>query len=223
MAVAARARARADRRRRASARCRSSGSGGRHLGSETAAGLLAFAYLAYPWTATSAAAAIHPVTFAIPFYLFCIWFLDTNRLVPFTVCAAARDVDRRADGPADRRARHLVRARAGKQRWAGGVIAVGGVAWTVVAIYVVVPAFAGEHSMFFGFYDEVGGSPLGVVRTLFTDPGADRLGAWSERSGRRVPVLARAPAPVPVSCCLPDLPPSRCRSCSRTGSRTSGR
>ena len=39
--------------------------GRRHLGSEAAAGLLAIAYLAYPWTATSAGAAIHPVTFAI--------------------------------------------------------------------------------------------------------------------------------------------------------------
>ena len=44
-------------------------------------------YLAYPWTATSAAASIHPVTFAIPLFLFCIWFLDTERLGLFAVFA----------------------------------------------------------------------------------------------------------------------------------------
>ena len=47
----------------------------RHLDSERLAGLLALAYLAYPWVATSAVGAIHPVTFAITFLLFC-------RLVP---------------------------------------------------------------------------------------------------------------------------------------------
>ena len=56
--------------------------GRRHIGSKPAAGLLALGYLAYPWTATSAAAPIHPVTFAITALLFCIWFLDTDRLSP---------------------------------------------------------------------------------------------------------------------------------------------
>ena len=59
----------------------------RHLGSERVAGLLALAYLAYPWVATSAYGAIHPVTFAITFLLFCVWFLETDRLVPFAVFA----------------------------------------------------------------------------------------------------------------------------------------
>ncbi len=30
--------------------------------------------------------------------------------------------------------------------------------------------FLGEGSIFFGFYDEVGGSPVGVAKKLFTDP-----------------------------------------------------
>ena len=56
--------------------------GRRHLGSERVAGVLALAYLAYPWVLTSAVGAIHPVTFAIPLLLFCVWFLDTDRLRP---------------------------------------------------------------------------------------------------------------------------------------------
>ena len=42
----------------------------RHLGAERLAAVLAIAYLAYPWVATSAGGAIHPVTFAITLLLF---------------------------------------------------------------------------------------------------------------------------------------------------------
>jgi uncharacterized membrane protein len=144
--------------------------GRRHLGSETAAGLLAFAYLAYPWTATSAAASIHPVTFAIPFFLFCIWYLDSERLVPFAVFAAlAMSTGELMGLPIA--ALGVWYAVARRRRWAGAAIAGAGLAWSAIAISIIVPAFSGEHSMFFGFYDEVGGSPAGVVEKLFTDPG----------------------------------------------------
>jgi uncharacterized membrane protein len=144
--------------------------GRKHLGSETAAGLLALGYLAYPWTATSAAAAIHPVTFAIPLFLFCVWFLDTERLVPFFVCAVlAMSTGELMGLPIALLG--VWYALAQRHRWAGGLIAAAGVAWTFVAIYVIVPAYSGEDSIFYGFYDEVGGSPAGVVRKLFSDPG----------------------------------------------------
>jgi uncharacterized membrane protein len=152
--------------------------GRRHLGSESAGGLLALAYLAYPWTATSAAASIHPVTFAIPFFLFCIWFLETDRLLPFAVFAVlAMSTGELMGLPVAGLGIWFALAR--RQRWAGAWIAAAGSAWTFVAIQVVVPAFSGDESMFFGFYDEVGGSPAGVVRTLFTDPGTI-VGALTE-------------------------------------------
>ena len=144
--------------------------GRRHLGSEAAGGLLALGYLAYPWTATSAAAAIHPVTFAIPLLLFCVWFLDTERLLLFAVCAGlAMTTGELMGAPIAALGVWYAFAR-GKHR-VGAAIALAGVAWTVVAIYVIVPAFRGSESIFFGFYDEVGGSPAGVLRTLLTDPG----------------------------------------------------
>jgi uncharacterized membrane protein len=144
--------------------------GRRHLGSESAAGLLALTYLAYPWTATSAAAAIHPVTFAIPLFLFCVWFLDTRRFVLFTLCAVVAMTTGELMG-LPIAALGIWYALARGERRVGAAITVLGAAWTFVAIYVVVPAFSGEGSMFYGFYDEVGGSPQGVVRMLFTDPG----------------------------------------------------
>jgi uncharacterized membrane protein len=143
--------------------------GRRHVGSERAAGLLALGYLAYPWLATSAGAAIHPVTFAIPLFLFCVWFLDTDRLIPFAVCASLAMTTGELMG-LPIAALGIWFALARGRRWAGGGIALLGVAWTFVAIYFVVPAFSGAGSIFYGFYDQVGGSPEGVIRTVFTDP-----------------------------------------------------
>ena len=143
----------------------------RHLGSERAAGLLALAYLAYPWLAVTSAASIHPVTFAIPLFLFAIWFLDSDRLVPFALCAALAMTTGELIGLAV--AALGVWYAVARRRWLeGGIIAASGAAWTVVAVAVVVPAFLDDHSVYYGFYEAVGGSPVGVVKTAFTDPGA---------------------------------------------------
>jgi uncharacterized membrane protein len=150
----------------------------RRLGDERVAGLLALGYLAYPWVATSAYAALHPVTFAIPFFLFCIWFLETDRLWLFAVFAAlAMSTGELMGLPVA--GLGVWFALAHRRRLAGLAIAAGGVAWTVLAVYVIVPAFAGGDSIFFGFYDHVGGSPEGVVRSLLSDPGVV-LGALVE-------------------------------------------
>ena len=65
-------------------------------------------------------------------------------------------------------------ALARRERVAGVVISVVGLLWTAAAIYVVVPAAHGSQgaSRYYSFYDDIGGSPQGVVRTLLTDPGA---------------------------------------------------
>jgi uncharacterized membrane protein len=61
----------------------------------------------------------------------------------------------------------------GKRDWKLGVgVLVGGLASFVVAIQVLIPYFAGGNSYPYisERYADVGGSPLGVVRTLLTDP-----------------------------------------------------
>ena len=65
------------------------------------------------------------------------------------------------------------------RRWPGALIALAGLAWSFFAVYVVVGHFRSDGSVYYGFYDEVGGSPQGVVRMLFTDPGV-ALGALFE-------------------------------------------
>jgi uncharacterized membrane protein len=149
--------------------------GRRHLGSERTAGLLALAYLAYPWLAWSAVGAIHPVTFAIPLYLLCIWFLDTNRLLLFSVCALlAMSTGELMGLPIAGLGIWYALAR--PRRLEGALVALAGAAWTAASIFLVVPAARGGSSVYYGFYDEVGGSPYGILRMLFTDP-ASVLGA----------------------------------------------
>jgi uncharacterized membrane protein len=153
--------------------------GRRHLESDGAAGLLALAYLAYPWVGTSTAGAIHPVTFAITFLLFCVWALDERRLALFAVFAVLTMSTGELMGlPIAALGIWYLLAR--RERLIGAVITVVGAAWTALAIYVIVPVFAtGGGSIFYGFYDNVGGSPVGVAKMLFTHPGTV-LGALVE-------------------------------------------
>src|SRR5439155_19519312 len=61
----------------------------RHLDS-TRAGLgFALAYLLYPATGWLTLNEFHPVALATPLLLFAFWFLDTDRMLPFAVFAAA--------------------------------------------------------------------------------------------------------------------------------------
>lgn len=142
-----------------------------HLGSERLAGVLALAYLAYPWVATSAVGAIHPVTFAITFLLFCVWSLEVGRLWVFAFFAALTMSTGELMGlPIAGLGVWYALARG--RRAVGAAMVLAGAVWTFVAVSVIVPAVRGGESVYYGFYEGVGGSPQGVVRTLFTDPGA---------------------------------------------------
>lgn len=141
----------------------------RHLGSEAVAAALALGYLAYPWVAWTAVDAFHPVTLAVPFFLFAIWFLDSDRLVPFAVCAVGAIACGELMGLAVAGLGVWYALARGRRR-PGAAIAVAGAAWTIVALRVVVPAFSGGDSVFYGAYEDVGGSPLGIVRMALTDP-----------------------------------------------------
>ena len=142
----------------------------RHLASERIAVLLALSYLVYPWLSW-AALQPNPVTLSIPLFLYCIWALDADRLrvfVPFAVLAAMAGelmgLTLAALG--------LWYAIARGRRRAGLVIAIVASAWSVFSVYIVVPAFSGGASAYYGYFVAVGRSPQGVIRTLFTDPGA---------------------------------------------------
>ena len=142
--------------------------GRRHLGSETSAGMLTLTYLAYPWLAWAALDAMHPVTLAVPLLLFALWFLDGDRLWAFGAVAGLACLTGELVGVTVAALGLWYALARGKR--SGFVIAVAGASWTAACIYLIVPAVSGGHSMFYGLFTEVGGSPQGVLKTLVTDP-----------------------------------------------------
>ncbi len=156
--------------------------GRRHLRSEPAAAGFALAYLLAPATQYTALtnSGPHPVSFATPLILYAIWFLDGDRLVPFAVCALLA-ASTKEEIPVAVGCLGLWYAFARGRRRAGLTIFALGLALTVVDFAVVIPHFSPTGtSPFAGRYADVGGSPGGMVRTLFTHPGAyvHTLGSW---------------------------------------------
>ena len=155
--------------------------GRKHLGSERAALGFALAYLLYPAVQWLTLNEFHPVALAAPLLLFALWYLDEDRLVAFAVFALLAALCKE-EIP-------LVIAAFGlwyaisRRRWLiGTTIAVAGAAGAALAIGVVVPHFSeGASSAFYGRYDEVGGSPGGILRTAVTDPGELIRAAFDER------------------------------------------
>ena len=145
--------------------------GRRHLGSELGGAMAALLYLAYPWLAWTALDAMHPATLAIPLFLFAIWFLDEDRPWAFALCAALALATNELAG--------LTLAALGlwygfsyRRARRGALIAFAGIAWTLLALALIIPQFRGGPSPYYAHYEAVGGSPENMVRTAFTDPGA---------------------------------------------------
>jgi uncharacterized membrane protein len=162
----------------------------KHLASERAGGLLALAYLAYPWLAFTATDSIHPVTFAIPLGLYCIWYLDTGRFAAFAVFAVLLAATGEIMGLAIAGLGIWVAVSGGKRR-AGAMIAATGLAWTVVCVTVIIPRF-GAESPFSAYYSELGHTPGALLRNAFTEPIAV-LAALGTAADLRYVVLLGAP------------------------------
>jgi uncharacterized membrane protein len=143
----------------------------RHLESKATAAVLALAYLAYPWLAWTALEAVHPVTFAIPLLLYALWFLDSGRIWAFASFAFLALTTGELVGLTVA-GMGLWYAFARGRRASGIAIAVAGLAWTSLCLKVVVPAFSGSSSVYYERFTSVGGSPLGLAKTVVTDPGA---------------------------------------------------
>jgi uncharacterized membrane protein len=174
----------------------------KHLASSRAALGFALAYLLYPATGWLTLNEFHPVALATPLLLFAFWHLDNDRLLPFALCAVAAAACKEEIG--------LVAAGFGVwyalgrgRRLAGAAIALLGLAWSAIAIAVVIPHFhtAGE-SDFYGRYSEVGGSAAGIVKTTFTHPLRIADAAFSARD---LHYLLELVAPLAALCVLAPL------------------
>ena len=144
--------------------------GRKHLGSDWAGVLCGLAYLVYPAVQWLALDEFHPVALACPLLAYAFWYLDEDRLwafVPFGLLAALT----KEEVPLIVGALGVWYAIAKGRRLAGAVIAVAGVATTAIWLGAVMPHFReGAEPAFYGRYDAVGGSPVGIVKTAVADP-----------------------------------------------------
>ena len=145
----------------------------KHLRSERAASYFAFAYLLYPSTQFNAlgiADSFHAVSIAIPLILFAIWFLDEERFVLFAVFAllAASTKEEIAASVGCLGLWYAVR----RKRWGVGLSIFGlGLAVSLVDFMVIIPHYSPTGaSPFAGRYEQVGGTPTGILHKAVSDP-----------------------------------------------------
>jgi uncharacterized membrane protein len=169
----------------------------KHLESELAGAAFAVAYLLYPPVQWLPLDDFHAVALACPLLLFAFWYLDEDRLGAFAAFAVAAVLAKEEIG--------LVVAAIGlwyalsRRRWrTGSAIAALGTAWSIVAIAVVIPAAGDDGSDFYGRYEEVGGSPLGLLETTVTDPSRILSVAFDERGVQYVAELVLPLAVLPL-------------------------
>ena len=143
----------------------------KHTGSRLVAGLLGAWYLTLPWVIWIGLNEVNPMSLALPLLLYAIWALDEDRLGRFAVFAVLAVLCGELIGVTVA-ALGIWYALARRRTRAGLVIAAGGVAWTAICLLVVIPLFNdGNSSRVFNRFETVGGTPLGLLETLFSDPG----------------------------------------------------
>jgi uncharacterized membrane protein len=140
----------------------------KHLGSERAGLGFALAYLLYPATQWVALSEFHPVALATPLLLFAFWYLGEDRLVPFAIFAALACTTKE-EIPLAVAGLGVWYALARRRRVAGIAIAIAGAAVAVLALGVV-SHYNDAGAPFAGRYEEVGGSPVEILKTFVTDP-----------------------------------------------------
>jgi uncharacterized membrane protein len=144
--------------------------GRKHLGSDWAGAFCGLAYLAYPAVQWLPLDEFHPVALACPLLAFALWYLEEDRLwafLPFGVIAGLT----KEEIPLVVAALGVWYALAKGRRLAGTVIALAGTVATAISLGLVMPHFReGADPAFYGRYEAVGGSPAGLVETIFTDP-----------------------------------------------------
>jgi uncharacterized membrane protein len=147
----------------------------KHLDSPRAGAHFAFAYLLYPATQFNAftpGSSFHSVSIAVPLVLYAVWFLDEDRLLAFSAFALLAFTTKEEIPLAVGCLGIWYAVRSGRRIFGAGVFGAG-LAVTLFNFLWVIPHFsASGEDPFAGRYAAVGGTPSGIVRKLFSDPGA---------------------------------------------------
>jgi uncharacterized membrane protein len=169
----------------------------KHVQSDRAAAAFAFGYLLYPPVQWLTLDDFHAVSLACPLLLFAFWYLDEDRLGAFALFAVGATLTKEEIGLAVA-ALGIWYALSTRRLRVGGTVAALGAAWSTLAIAVIIPAAGDDGSDFYGRYEEVGGSPLGLLETLFTDPGRILSVAFDERGAEYLAQLVLPLAALPL-------------------------
>jgi uncharacterized membrane protein len=183
----------------------------KHLTSERAALAFAVAYLVYPPVEWLTLNEFHPVALALPLLLAAWWFLDEDRLAAFAIFAVLAAATKEEVGLVVAFMGLWYAVSRGRRR-AGALLAVVAVAWTAVALKLVIPHFSpGGTSSFYARYRAVGGTPGGIAKTAAAHP-LRVLGAALERRDLRYLAALALPlgllfalAPLAALGALPEL------------------
>lgn len=145
--------------------------GRRWLGDDRLALAGVAVYLLYPPVLWASVSEFHAVTLATPLLLYCIWAIDAGRPAVLAVCATLAVLSKEQVGLAVAVLGVWAAVAHGRRRW-GAAMAAGGVAWSVLAITVVIPRFtpAGTGSPFARRYAELGAGEGEILRTVVTRP-----------------------------------------------------
>ena len=145
--------------------------GRRWLGDDRLAVAGAAVYLLYPALQSATLFDFHPVTLAAPLLMFCIWAAEEARYGILAACATLAALTQEQVGLMLVGLAVWMAWRHPSRRRAALVLAVGGLAWVVIALTVIMPAFAIDGSNpHLSRYHSLGDSPVDIALTLVTRP-----------------------------------------------------
>ena len=145
--------------------------GRRWLGDDRLALAGAAAYLLYPALGNATLFDFHPVTLAAPLLLFCIWAFEESRWVALAVCATLAALCQEQVGLLLVALAVWGWFRHPEHRRAAVALAVGGAAWVVIAVGVILPVFGLEATnAHIDRYSRLGNGPGDIALTFITRP-----------------------------------------------------
>jgi uncharacterized membrane protein len=146
--------------------------GRRWLGDDRLAAAAAAVYLLSPALQHATLFDFHPVTLAAPLLLFCIWAIEESRWWTLGICAALAALTQEQVGIVIAALAVWMWFRRPDVRRGAVALAAGGLAWTAIAIGVIMPAFAldGGVNPHIGRYSALGDNPADIALTFVTRP-----------------------------------------------------
>lgn len=142
----------------------------RRLESRPFALAFSFFYLCYPALGFINRFDFHAVSFSIPLFLLAYWSLEHRRLwlttLLLSLALSCREEVGLTVGAFGLYAMLIRRER----KW-GGLWTLMGIGWSLMALFVVIPAFRGAASDTLSRYGWLGDSPVAMLHTLLTRPG----------------------------------------------------